>query len=90
LQNFRIRTAAILYALSVALLLCAAPVSADDTDEESPLNSATLAGLELRSLGPALMSGRIADIAMVPGDPGTWYVAAGSGGVWKTINSGTT
>ncbi len=47
-------------------------------------------GLEFRSIGPAFMSGRIADIAIHPQKPGTWYVAVGSGGVWKTVNNGTT
>ena len=47
-------------------------------------------GLPLRGIGPALMGGRIADIAVHPGDPATWYVAVGSGGVWKTVNAGTT
>lgn len=56
---------------------------------ESPLAKAA-AALPFRSLGPALMSGRIADIAVHPTAPGTWYVAAGSGGVWKTTNAGTT
>jgi len=51
---------------------------------------ASFKGLELRSIGPALMSGRIADIAIHPADPSLWYVAVGSGGVWKTINAGTT
>ncbi len=47
-------------------------------------------GLPLRSIGPALMGGRIADIAVSPSDPSTWYVAAGSGNLWKTTNSGIT
>ena len=46
-------------------------------------------GLPLRGIGPALMGGRIADIAVHPHDPTTWYVAVGSGGVWKTTNAGT-
>ena len=46
-------------------------------------------GLALREVGPALMGGRIADIAVSPEDPSTWYVAVGSGGVWKTTNAGT-
>ncbi|WP_297764492.1 glycosyl hydrolase [uncultured Muriicola sp.] len=50
----------------------------------------SLAGLQLRNVGPAFLSGRIADIAIHPNDPSTWYVAVGSGGVWKTENSGTT
>ena len=48
------------------------------------------AALPFRSIGPSLMSGRIADIAVHPTAPGTWYVAVGSGGVWKTTNAGTT
>lgn len=47
-------------------------------------------GLKLRSIGPAFMSGRISDIAIHPHNESTWYVAVGSGGVWKTTNSGTT
>ena len=47
-------------------------------------------GLQLRGIGPALMGGRIADIAVSPTHPSTWYVAAGSGNLWKTTNSGIT
>ena len=47
-------------------------------------------GLKLRNIGPATTSGRIADIAIHPRDESIWYVAVGSGGVWKTINAGTT
>jgi photosystem II stability/assembly factor-like uncharacterized protein len=46
--------------------------------------------LSWRSIGPALMSGRIADIAIHRTDRRTWYVASGSGGVWKTTNAGIT
>lgn len=48
------------------------------------------AGIKMRSLGPALMSGRIADIAIDPNNENIWYVGVGSGGVWKTTNAGTT
>ncbi len=85
----RTRIAFFLFALLLTFLSGALAVSAAE-DEESPLNAGTLAGLKLRGIGPALMSGRIADIAVDPNDPGTWYVAAGSGGIWKTVNSGTT
>ncbi|MGK7369750.1 MAG: VPS10 domain-containing protein, partial [Candidatus Halalkalibacterium sp. M3_1C_030] len=46
--------------------------------------------LKLRNIGPALTSGRIADIAIHPENDNLWYVAVGSGGVWKTTNAGTT
>jgi photosystem II stability/assembly factor-like uncharacterized protein len=66
------------------------PLAAKKAEEEQRLSSKTFSGLELRSIGPALMSGRIADIAIDPDDQSTWYVAVGSGGVWKTSNAGTT
>ncbi len=64
--------------------------SAEAGEDKSLLNSAALSNFSFRSIGPALMSGRIADIAIVQDDPSVWYVAVGSGGVWKTVNSGTT
>ncbi|MBK6626964.1 MAG: glycosyl hydrolase [Flavobacteriales bacterium] len=82
-----------------ALLLAAAvalsPASAHA--QRKPARPATdtlkadqLSGLTFRSIGPAFMSGRIADVVIHPTKPGTWYVAVGSGGVWKTVNAGTT
>ncbi len=62
---------------------------ADETTSDEPLTRA-LSGLELRSIGPALMGGRIADIAVDPRHRATWYVAVASGGVWKTVNAGVT
>ena len=59
------------------------------TTDPSPLTRA-LGGLGLRAIGPAFMGGRIADLAVHPQKPSTWYVAVGSGGVWKTTNAGTT
>lgn len=47
-------------------------------------------GLKFRSIGPALTSGRIADIAVHPDNRSVYYVATASGGVWKTNNAGTT
>jgi photosystem II stability/assembly factor-like uncharacterized protein len=43
-----------------------------------------------RALGPANMSGRITDVAVVESRPTTMYVASASGGVWKTVNNGIT
>lgn len=73
-------------------LILAGPVLAQAEPEEDagPLSSQTFDAFKLRNIGPAFMSGRIADIAIVPDDPATWYVAVGSGGVWKTENAGTT
>lgn len=61
----------------------------DKTPEQKAIESA-LKGLKLREIGPAFMGGRIADIAIHPIKKSTWYLAVGSGGVWKTTNAGTT
>src|SRR5258706_8062181 len=60
------------------------------TASDKPLKSDTFSGLSFRSIGPAVCSGRVADVAVHPRDKSTWYVAAASGGVWKTVNAGTT
>ncbi len=60
------------------------------TDKTPGLNASLLSSLNLRGIGPAFMSGRVGDIAVDPVDRNTWYVAAASGGVWKTENCGTT
>ena len=58
--------------------------------KDTLVSSKSLADIDFRSIGPAFMSGRIADIAIHPENKNIWYVAVGSGGVWKTTNSGTT
>ena len=79
-------------ALIAAVIVCvsSAARAADDEDVEPGFNEQTFKGLALRSIGPAFMSGRIADIAIDPNDQSTWYIGVGSGGVWKTTNKGTT
>src|SRR4029077_3298301 len=59
-------------------------------DPDSLFRSGTFSGLAFRSLGPAVTSGRVGDVAVDPVHPDTWFVAAASGRVWKTENAGTT
>ena len=60
------------------------------TNTEQKESKLSLSALKLRNVGPAFLSGRIADIAIHPENNNVWYVATGSSGVWKTENSGTT
>ena len=78
-----------LFAALGAVLVCV-PAFAQDEDSEPGFNEATFKGLEMRGIGPAFMSGRISDIVLHPENHSIWYVAVGSGGVWKTVNAGTT
>src|SRR6185295_521235 len=63
------------------------PTPASDT---KPTFESAFARLEWRSIGPANMGGRTADVEGVPGNANIFYVATASGGLWKTINAGTT
>jgi len=73
--------------LSLVCLLCAGVVSA----QEAKFDSDTISGLGARNIGSATMSGRVAAIAAVEeGGRLTVYVGAASGGVWKSMNGGTT
>ncbi len=79
--------------LVVGMVLAAAEYSlAQEARDESQtrMNSETFKGLSLRNIGPAFMSGRVADLVIHPEDESVWYVAVGSGGVWKSVNAGTT
>ena len=45
--------------------------------------------LHFRSIGPATMSGRVADVAVYEANPAIYYVGTAHGGVWKTTSNGT-
>lgn len=54
------------------------------------MGSGVFSGLRFRSIGPAVTSGRVIAFAVDPTDRTKYYVAVASGGVWKTVNAGTT
>jgi len=64
-----------------------APPPADPVHKSS---DSLLKNFTWRSIGPANMGGRIDDIAAVEGNPSTFYVGFATGGLWKTVNNGTT
>jgi photosystem II stability/assembly factor-like uncharacterized protein len=88
----------LILAFSCLLAVPPAITSAANTKVKKPtaekkadlLSAGTFSGLRLRGIGPALTSGRISDIATNPSRPAEFWVAAASGGVWKTVNGGTT
>ncbi len=49
-----------------------------------------LDGVRFRTIGPAIMSGRFVDVAVVESDPYVWYAASSTGGLYKTTNNGVT
>jgi len=56
---------------------------------DDPMSSATFSGLRLRGIGPAFTSGRVVGFAVDPENSQHYFVAAASGGVWRTTNDGT-
>ena len=54
------------------------------------LESTTFGQLVWRSIGPSIFAGRVTDVEGVPGNPKIVYVASASGGLWKSVNAGTT
>jgi photosystem II stability/assembly factor-like uncharacterized protein len=62
----------------------------DEKKPADPMSAPTFNGLKLRGIGPAFTSGRVIGFAVDPNNAARYYVAAASGGVWKTVNSGAT
>jgi photosystem II stability/assembly factor-like uncharacterized protein len=54
------------------------------------LPGAFLDGLAFRAIGPALVGGRVSDFAVNEANPAMFYVGVATGGLWKTVNGGTT
>ncbi|WP_405283057.1 glycosyl hydrolase [Gaopeijia maritima] len=76
---------------AAAVALCAATTAAlaPAPLAAQPAPESAFAGLTFRSLGPALMGGRISDLAVVESSPQNFYLGTASGGLWKTENHGT-
>src|SRR4029077_4660632 len=65
----------------------------DEEADKKPaelMSAETFSGLKLRSIGPAIASGRVVGFAVHPNNRAHYYVPVASGGVWKTTNAGTT
>jgi len=78
------------FALLATLLIALPSAPAQEPDKPSnPMSADTFSGLKLRSIGPAVTSGRVVSFAVHPKDKSTYYVGSASGGVWKTVNAGT-
>lgn len=76
---------ALLFSISLQAQKAKPTTASTEKKEET-----SLAGLKFRSIGPALTSGRISDFAVNPNNFSEYFVASASGGVWKTVNAGTT
>ena len=78
-----------MFAAAICLFFAAAAPAPPSAPPPADL-AAALKPLKFREIGPAVMGGRIDDVAVVESNPDIVYVATASGGVMKTINGGTT
>jgi photosystem II stability/assembly factor-like uncharacterized protein len=62
----------------------------DKEEKKGGMTAETFSGLKFRLIGPAVASGRVMAIAVNPKNKFEYYVGVASGGVWKTVNDGTT
>jgi len=61
-----------------------------EAEKKPGMTADTFSGLRFRSIGPGVESGRVMSIAVNPKKTSEFYVGVASGGVWKTVNDGTT
>ncbi len=66
----------------------AVPLSKSFEDWADRLTEELVGEVRLRSLGPTLKPGRVADITVDPRNRSVWYLANASSGLWKTTNRG--
>ena len=81
---------AVILALGVTAGGQAPPRTAAPGQPAAPAAPDPLAGLTFRNIGPAVMGGRIDDLAVLESNPAVFYVGAATGGLWRTTNNGTT
>src|SRR4051812_34890237 len=78
--TFKAMVAAALLSMPAAMLAQGGAATADAKD--------VFENVKFRNLGPAVGGGRVAAVAGIPGNPNVYYIGAGGGGVWKTIDGG--
>jgi photosystem II stability/assembly factor-like uncharacterized protein len=74
--------------LTVSLIISQSPDAGSKSGPDAEKKSNPLTNLRLRSIGPALMSGRVVGFAVHPENRSRYFAAVASGGVWKTENAG--
>ncbi len=72
------------------LTLVAVPALSQQRPASITLDSTLLAGFRWRQIGPANMAGRVSSVVGIPSPSRTFFIAAAAGGIWKTVNAGTT
>jgi len=85
-----------LYCLFFTSILIGQPKSTEGSKiieayqiKDKLIENSRVKNLNFTNIGPTIMSGRVVALEVNPNDPDEFYVAYASGGVWHTINNGT-
>ena len=85
-----------LYCLLFTSILIGQPKPTDDSKiveayqiKNKLIENSRVKNVNFKNIGPTIMSGRVVALEVNPNDPDEFYVAYASGGVWHTINNGT-
>jgi len=77
------------FVVALVVLVASAYASARQGASGSDrLTAAAFENMQLRNIGPGLVTGRVVDVVMDPKNPDTWFVASAFGGLWKTSSRG--
>ena len=76
--------------LALSLSFVAAALFPPAVRGQGPLADDLAKAFAYRAIGPARQCGRILHVAALPSRPFTFYISPGTGGLWKTVNNGTT
>ncbi len=71
-----------LVSLTLAIVLAGPAVAQDERIQ------AAVSNMEWRGIGPTIMGGRVADLAVLESNPAVFYVGTATGGVWRTTSNG--
>jgi hypothetical protein len=66
------------------------PWLASWTERQALAAGSPFRALQWRNVGPSVMSARVIDIEVSPGDKYTLYLVGATSGIWKSVNNGNT
>jgi photosystem II stability/assembly factor-like uncharacterized protein len=82
--------------LSTFVLFAQQPATPSETiaqaleSKQKLVETSLVKNVHFKNIGPTVMSGRVVDLDVNPENPTEFYVGYASGGVWHTVNNGTT
>jgi len=90
-KNYFVWRKSVVTTIGALILLSTLSFADSLSAQEVKFDSDSISGLGARNIGSAAMSGRVSALSAVKEDNRlTVYIGAASGGVWKSVNGGTT